>query len=98
MAKVIHVDEGAAKGYLFDCPGCLQSHIFYTERSNAGPAWGFNQNLEKPTFNPSLICHWGNESGPQVCHFFVTGGNIQFLSDCTHAMAGKTTQLPEMPT
>lgn len=30
-----------------------------------------------------------------VCHSFVTNGMIQFLSDCTHALAGQTVELPE---
>lgn len=29
-----------------------------------------------------------------ICHSFVTDGKIQFLSDCTHALAGKTVELP----
>jgi hypothetical protein len=31
----------------------------------------------------------------KVCHSFVTDGRIQFLSDCTHALAGKTVDLPD---
>lgn len=34
---------------------------------------------------------------PFVCHSFVTDGRIQFLSDCTHSLAGQTVDLPEMP-
>lgn len=30
-----------------------------------------------------------------ACHSFVTAGQIQFLSDCTHALAGETVPLPE---
>lgn len=30
-----------------------------------------------------------------VCHSFVTDGRIQFLTDCTHALAGQTVQLPD---
>jgi hypothetical protein len=30
-----------------------------------------------------------------VCHSFVTDGQIQFLTDCTHALAGKTVELPD---
>lgn len=30
-----------------------------------------------------------------VCHSFVTDGYIQFLSDCTHELAGKTVPLPD---
>jgi hypothetical protein len=35
------------------------------------------------------------ESVPAVCHSFVTDGRIQFLGDCTHALAGQTVDLPE---
>lgn len=31
-----------------------------------------------------------------VCHSFVRGGRIEFLSDCTHALAGQTVELPEI--
>ena len=30
-----------------------------------------------------------------VCHSFVTDGRIQFLDDCTHALAGQTVDLPD---
>jgi hypothetical protein len=29
-----------------------------------------------------------------VCHSFVTDGQIAFLSDCTHALAGQTVPIP----
>ena len=32
-----------------------------------------------------------------VCHSFVTDGRIQFLDDCTHALAGQTVDLPPWP-
>ncbi len=31
-----------------------------------------------------------------VCHSFVTDGQIQFLGDCTHALAGQTVSLPDI--
>ena len=31
---------------------------------------------------------------PEVCHSFITDGRIQFLNDCTHALAGHTVPLP----
>jgi len=33
----------------------------------------------------------------RICHSFVTDGRIQFLSDCTHALAGQTVDLPDFP-
>ena len=32
-----------------------------------------------------------------VCHSFVVDGRIQFLNDCTHALAGQTVDLPQFP-
>ena len=32
---------------------------------------------------------------PMVCHSFVRDGRIQFLGDCTHALAGQTVDLPD---
>lgn len=29
-----------------------------------------------------------------VCHSYVRDGNIEFLGDCTHRLAGKTVPLP----
>jgi hypothetical protein len=31
------------------------------------------------------------------CHSFVTGGQIQFLEDCTHALRGKSVALEPFP-
>jgi hypothetical protein len=33
----------------------------------------------------------------KICHSFVRKGQIEFLSDCTHALAGRTVPLPEFP-
>ncbi|MCW5648340.1 MAG: ammonia monooxygenase [Ramlibacter sp.] len=32
-----------------------------------------------------------------VCHTFIRDGRVQFLSDCTHELAGQTLDLPELP-
>ncbi len=31
------------------------------------------------------------------CHLFVTKGKILFLTDCSHALAGQTVDLPDFP-
>lgn len=33
---------------------------------------------------------------PTVCHSFVTDGKIQYLSDCTHELAGQTIELEDI--
>lgn len=46
-------------------------------------------NVEHPNEMDPLEC--------TVCHSFVTDGRIQFLSDCSHALAGQTVDLPDFP-
>lgn len=89
----------------FWCPGCDKAHAI-TVAPGANP-WGFNGDGDKPTFTPSVLT-W-RDANPNAadgfeeyrvasrCHSFVTDGNIQFLSDCTHAMAGQTVPLPDFP-
>ena len=75
--------------YSFTCPGCGGEHTF-----NAGagsPHWDFNGSLSLPTFHPSMRVR-----SSDVCHFFVTDGQIQFVGDSTHALSGKTVMLPEL--
>lgn len=43
--------------------------------------------------------HPGDEDGFHCfrCHTFVVGGMVQFLADCSHALAGQTLPLPDLP-
>jgi len=85
-------------GLMFWCPGCDCGHMV-RHGDGAGPRWGWNGDAERPTFTPSvLVSYDGADAGmdgapPAVCHWFVTDGRIQFLADCTHALAGQTVDL-----
>lgn len=73
---------------------------YYDARDNA---WTWNGSATKPTFLPSvLVTYNGADAGqpeapPAVCHSFVVDGSMQFLSDCTHALAGQTVPIPPWP-
>lgn len=73
------------------CPGCGRAHVIDT------PRWVFNGDYERPTFQPSVNVSLDAEDGIPAyrCHSFITDGRIQFLGDCTHALAGQTVELPE---
>ncbi len=82
--------------YIFQCPGCGGLHgvwvnIFHTN----GSRWYFNGDVDKPIINPSLLVRGENKDGPTVCHSFIKDGMIQFLSDCTHELAGKTVEIED---
>jgi hypothetical protein len=73
------------------------SKLLIEEGDNHGLTfWEWNGSLDKPTFKPSIFVN-ARQSNPMVpsCHSFVTDGRIQFLNDCTHALAGQTVDLPE---
>jgi hypothetical protein len=104
MKEVVSIvtDENKNKQGLFMCPGCGSAHAPYIEGSGV-PVWGFNNNLIKPTFTPSILVRvpaypeaseeFKKYRKEQVCHSFVTDGQIRFLNDCTHDLAGKTASL-----
>ena len=87
-------------GILFWCPGCDGAHQVMVG-AGPGPRWGYNGNPDAPTFTPSvMVSYKGKDAGiegapPAICHSFVTDGRIQFLTDCTHALAGQTINLPD---
>lgn len=76
----------------FECPGCGSAHRVIPGR------WTWNGSLELPTFSPSVLVTWtyGDSHEPRRCHSFVRDGRIEFLGDCTHDLAGKTVDLPEI--
>lgn len=77
----------------FWCPGCEEAHCIRVEGETA---WGYNGNEAAPTFTPSILVNRDSfNPGQPVCHSFVTDGRIQFLSDCTHTLAGQTVDIPE---
>ncbi len=89
-------------GFYFNCPGCQGGHAVHVRpyQNDLGASWDFNMDFEKPTFTPSIASRvkFSPESGKpdQVCHIFVTNGKIQFLSDCTHSLAGQTVDMPDL--
>lgn len=92
--------------YWFWCPGCNSHHTYRTKlaKGEAGPTWGFNGNMEKPSFTPSLRVFYPAhmEHGVKVpektlCHLYLTDGVIRYEGDCIHNLAGKQVPLGEIP-
>lgn len=75
--------EGITR-YGFQCPGCEETHWLDS-------TWEWNGDLKRPTFKPSILVTRRHEG--LRCHSYIRDGRIEFLSDCSHAMAGKTVQL-----
>lgn len=92
MAKI----KGTTNAYVFMCPGCKVGHRFDCE------TWKFNGDMNKPTLDPSYLT-WGDgryvngkwSDKPWKCHSYVKAGQIQFLTDSTHDLAGITVDLED---
>jgi len=89
--KIRTADGG--KYIIFWCPGCDEPHQVPVAGEKA---WGFNGDKESPTISPSLLVH-GDQRGGARCHLFLKAGQLEFLSDSGHSLAGKTVPLPEWP-
>jgi hypothetical protein len=77
------------------------------------PCWTWNGSLDQPTLEPSVrvqgtvrltddevarvLAGERVEPRPLICHSFVREGRIQYLGDCTHALAGQTVPLEPLP-
>lgn len=106
ILRSIKWGDGRALG--FWCPGCNGAHIVIIE-SDKRPKWWWNSSATAPTFTPSILVRTGRAidptyeddpdfpDPPEVCHSYVTDGQIQFLSDCLHSLAGQTVPIPEWP-
>lgn len=101
MTDVARISSGANhRSVLFYCPGCKCLHAATIRVGDHHPSWEWNGSLEAPTLQPSLLMRTGravdpsfvSEPGdpPEICHIFVTNGQIQFLADSTHELAGQT--------
>lgn len=94
----------------FHCPGCDGKHAVSTNPAG-GWKWNGDSDKPtlspsvlvrgtKPMTDEEHAAAMRGEGCPTpvptVCHSFVTDGRIQFLGDCTHALAGQTVDLPEL--
>lgn len=105
VSNQLRRDEG---GYDHWCPGCQEMHHLPDSWKFDG---NLTQPTFTPSFKHEGIQRvfiggkWTGEwkrdaSGntiPYICHYILTAGQLQFCSDCTHGLAGKTVPLPDLP-
>ena len=91
LRRASEVFGAGVDGYVHWCPACEEAH-------RLPGSWTFNQGLEKPTFTPSFkhTISFGHKPD-KICHYIVTDGVLNYCGDCTHALAGKSVPLPDLP-
>lgn len=99
MGQVSAKMRSTAHGFSWWCPGCEEAHPLPYKRG-----WTWDGNLEAPTFSPSFKHDWApngfvKSDGRviQCCHYIITAGQVAYCGDSTHALAGKTIPMPDLP-
>lgn len=72
-------------------PSILVTSGHYTPRFKKGDACWCTFYRDHPQEDPGSL-----RFRCERCHSFVTDGNIKFLDDSTHALSGKTVELPDL--
>lgn len=93
----LFVDTAGRPGRLhWWCPGCRCLHLVHTQpQPEPSPVWTMTGPPDKPTIRPSILTRGGAED--RCCHVFITEGQIEYLHDCNHALAGKTVPMDNDP-
>ena len=99
MSKLKKIENTNGQ-YLFYCPGCKEYHGIWTAQEKGGnPVWNWNGDINNPTVSPSIRVTIPNKKVmgvDYICHSFIRDGKIQYLSDCTHELAGKTVDMVDI--
>lgn len=101
----------SAQLLMFWCPACDHAHTI--NAGPGGWKWNGDPNAPtfEPSIKETGVKPMTDEEHaawmatrvlpqavPHCCHSFVTKGVIQFLSDCTHSMAGQNAPMIPWPT
>lgn len=102
MKHEVHGD--GSESLFWHCPGCKAPHSIFVKPGTLNKkTWLWNGSVDKCTLSPSVVVftreYIDDEDpsfriAPTNCHVFIRDGMIEFLSDCTHALAGKTVPVP----
>jgi hypothetical protein len=69
-------------------PSILAKSGHYASHAKGDDCWCNSKERFPDEGEPPFKC--------SICHSFVTDGKIQFLSDCTHELAGQTVELNDI--
>ena len=94
-------DPDKATHVRLNVPGPIPTRIIPVQlrgtRQGTGN-WSWNGDIDKPTLRPSIktTMEFGGSKPDMICHSWVNDGQVQFLGDCTHSLAGQTVDLLEI--
>lgn len=81
-----HITGTSAKDVTCEPSLLVTSGHFCAGQAEENGCW-CSYNREHPTEVAPFTCY--------RCHSWIRGGHIEFLADCSHALAGQTVPVPE---
>lgn len=100
-SKLARAETQYGPRLMYWCPACNAPHQVTIERNtqtpNGRPIWNWDDDVARPTFAPSILVTSSNPAVVPRCHHFVRSGRIEYCGDSSHAMAGQTVDLPDIP-
>lgn len=110
MSQVSPFLRRSVRGYTHWCPGCKEMHTLFDSWTFVNN--DLNKPTFSPSFRHSgfktINDEYGNWLGewerdannkpiPDVCHYILTDGILNYCNDCTHELKGQSVPLPELP-
>lgn len=92
LKRVGHAEAYPFGGIGHWCPGCRVMHVF--------PTSDWDGSREQPTVSSERRFEargFGALVPATLCRYQLMAGVLRFMSDCTHALAGKSVPLPDLP-
>lgn len=90
-------DHGERKYFMWWCPGCEALEGVEVGNVRKEHVWSFNNDLKRPSLHPSVLVRGVGAEERHRCHCWIKDGQIEFLADCTHELAGKTVPMTLPP-
>lgn len=109
MSQVSPYLRKVEDGYAHWCPACKEMHRLPNGWNFNGDV---NKPTFTPSFRHSGVATVRDENGtwtgewvldgngkpvPEICHYILTDGILNFCGDCSHDLAGKSVALPVLP-
>ena len=108
MGQISAFMRRAEGGYAHWCPGCQEMHVIPDRWSFDGnvdrPTFNPSVKItgkQVVVVNGKWTGEWVRDANGNLldmcCHYFLHHGELKYCADSTHALAGKTVPLPELP-
>lgn len=109
MGQVSRYLRKTESGYTHWCPACKEMHPLpngwnfngNVDRPTFTPSFKHDGLKTMKDSNGQWTGEWeyaaNGDPIREVCHYILTDGILNFCSDCTHSMAGKSEPIPALP-